>query len=389
MKNRFLLIGIITSVVLHLLLFAGAYRLDKAEMRERMRKVKLRMVERAREEKKKRQQVKQKQKKKKELKKPPTIEEQKKQLKKALEAKRKLEAIRDKLKEAEKKRQEKLKKKPDKKPEKKPPPKPVPPKPVEKPPVEKKVQEPPKNKKPRPKTSPEKRPETKKKRSKRVKKKSTTPKPDKPAPPTPELAGKKHGAAIDLDYAMDGGTNSGSKAGAAVNVQAGDGMDIPEEGYSDTVVDEMGEATDEAESGAEVDQEEDQEEAALRDETGALGPGDGPGGAGPARARKDPRARKVKTTSKHRVTRAAKMLKPPKVTYPEEIKALEIQGRVYLQVTVDLEGKVANVVLKKGLHPVLDAKALEAAWKLEFEPAMKDGEPVGVKITVPFLFVLE
>jgi len=58
-------------------------------------------------------------------------------------------------------------------------------------------------------------------------------------------------------------------------------------------------------------------------------------------------------------------------------------------VTVDKAGKVADVRLKKGLHPVLDKTAIEAAWKLEFEAAMKEGKPVGVKITVPFLFILE
>ncbi len=110
----------------------------------------------------------------------------------------------------------------------------------------------------------------------------------------------------------------------------------------------------------------------------------------PPAKRRDPRARPgLRSQSRHRIDRDATFKRNVAVVYPEEAKAMEIQGRVYLTVSVDPEGKVADVELKKGLHPVLDAAAIEAAWQMEFEPALREGTPVSTKLTVPFLFSLE
>jgi TonB family protein len=378
-KRSPLYIGIAISLALHGILILSASQLERPDVREQMRTVKLRMVKKAKEERDEAKEQKEIQEALKKLK----LDEKRKlkeatpeDLKKVKEAQEKLAELREKLAEAAKQRREELEKK---KPEPKPEPKPE---------VKPEVKPPPEEKKPA-----EKKPEQtkKKRRKKRSKSKQKAVKPaegEKPAPPTPEMAGAKKGAAIDLDYTMRGGTSSSDKGGSAVNVQAGDGMDIPEEGYNDnpdTALSEQPEPG--AEDGEEFQEEFQQpEEDALPDEDGKVGPGGGPI---KGRKKKDPRARKVKTTSKHRVTRDAKMTQPPPPKYPDELRVLEIQGRVYVLVTVDKDGKVADVTLKKGLHPKLDEVAIEAAWKLEFEPALKEGEPVGVKITVPFLFLLE
>lgn len=380
MKRAPLYIGIAISVALHGILMLSAAQLERPDVREQMRTVKLRMVKKAKEE---RDETKKKKEIQEALKKLEMDEKRKlkeaspEDLKKVKEAREKLAELRKKLAEEAKRRREELaKKKPEPKPE---------PKPEVKPPPEESKQ--PVEKKPEKAKSDKKR---RKKRSKKPEKKAVKPaEGEKPAPPTPDMAGARKGAAIDLDYTMKGGTSSADKGGSSVSVQVGDGMDVPEEGYNDDPATALSEQPEEGEGDGEEFQEEFQEpeEEALPDEDGRVGPGGGPI-AGKKR-KKDPRARKVKTTSKHRVTRDAKMTKRVTPKYPDEIKVLEIQGRVYVLVTVDKEGKVADVSLKKGLHPVLDKVAVETAWELEFEPAMREGEPVGVKITVPFLFVLE
>lgn len=80
-------------------------------------------------------------------------------------------------------------------------------------------------------------------------------------------------------------------------------------------------------------------------------------------------------------------MEPPE--YPEKARDLGIEGRVMLELTVDGEGKVIQVRIVQGLHPVLDAAAVEAAKKMRFLPGTVNGTPVTLKIPVPFKFVLD
>jgi TonB family protein len=57
-----------------------------------------------------------------------------------------------------------------------------------------------------------------------------------------------------------------------------------------------------------------------------------------------------------------------------------------LTLTVDHEGLPQNVQVKKSLYPSLDQSAIEAARKMRFEPAMKDGQPVSMFISVEMNF---
>ena len=219
------------------------------------------------------------------------------------------------------------------------------------------------------------------------------------APDPKDLEAKPtKGAPIDLDYTMSGGGE-----GKSVNVLPGDGTQYHETADEQKKRIEKAKKQQEqykeqqaAKKAAEIKKaEEDESDEGWTDadevaeEEGAEEGGDEGEKDGEPAPKADPRKRKVKTTAAYRVTRDAKVKKKVKVKYPDELRALEVQGRVYLQLTLDKEGKVANVVLKKGLHPVTDKLAVEAAWKLEFEPAMKKGKAVGVKIPYVFTFVME
>ena len=62
---------------------------------------------------------------------------------------------------------------------------------------------------------------------------------------------------------------------------------------------------------------------------------------------------------------------------------------VVLGLTVDHQGLPQNIQVRKSLYPSLDQSAIEAAQKMRFEPAMKNGEPVSMFITVEMNFMTE
>jgi TonB family protein len=62
---------------------------------------------------------------------------------------------------------------------------------------------------------------------------------------------------------------------------------------------------------------------------------------------------------------------------------------VLLIVTVGHDGLPQSITVKKSLFPSLDQSAIEAARKMRFEPAMKDGQPVSEVLLVEFFFSME
>ena len=77
--------------------------------------------------------------------------------------------------------------------------------------------------------------------------------------------------------------------------------------------------------------------------------------------------------------------------YPEEAKKAGIEGRVYTRFTITKEGKLTNVKLLRGVHPLLDEEAIRVIksaaqiWK----PGLNyKGEPIDVNYTFPVLFSL-
>jgi len=83
---------------------------------------------------------------------------------------------------------------------------------------------------------------------------------------------------------------------------------------------------------------------------------------------------------------------PPKVkkkvepTYPPEKLAKGEKAVVKLTLSVDATGKVVDAKVLESGGPEFDAAALEAAAKLEFEPATVDGKPIPAKIPYRFTF---
>ena len=77
--------------------------------------------------------------------------------------------------------------------------------------------------------------------------------------------------------------------------------------------------------------------------------------------------------------------------YPEEAKKEGIEGRVTIQFIITKEGKLANVKLLRGVHPLLDQEAIRAVESApqKWKPGLNyKGETIDVTYTFPVIFTL-
>ena len=77
-----------------------------------------------------------------------------------------------------------------------------------------------------------------------------------------------------------------------------------------------------------------------------------------------------------------------KARYTEEARQNKIQGRVLLSAIFTADGRVTNVRVVHGLPDGLTEKAIEAAQKIKFQPAMKGGAAVTVRGQLEYTFNL-
>ena len=77
------------------------------------------------------------------------------------------------------------------------------------------------------------------------------------------------------------------------------------------------------------------------------------------------------------------------LVYPEAAKRAGIQGRVMVSFTITESGKVDNVKVVNGVHPLLDAEAIRVVSRSpKWEPAQKLGSLVKTTYTFPVIFQL-
>ena len=79
------------------------------------------------------------------------------------------------------------------------------------------------------------------------------------------------------------------------------------------------------------------------------------------------------------------------LTYPEEAKNKGIEGRVIVQFVITEDGKLTNVKILRGVHPLLDKEAVRAiksapqAWK----PGKLGTKPIKCTYTFPVIFKIK
>jgi TonB family protein len=89
---------------------------------------------------------------------------------------------------------------------------------------------------------------------------------------------------------------------------------------------------------------------------------------------------------------APPVIVPPKLkvfaqaTYPQAALAQGLSGRVEIELVVGIDGTVSNAKIKTPAGQGFDEDALEAAQRLTFEPATRNGEPIAARIVFPYVF---
>jgi periplasmic protein TonB len=78
----------------------------------------------------------------------------------------------------------------------------------------------------------------------------------------------------------------------------------------------------------------------------------------------------------------------PDPQYTEEARSAKIEGTCILWLIVDQQGNPKDIRVIRGLGHGLDARAIEAVKQWRFHPALKDGQPVNVQISVQIGFHL-
>lgn len=79
------------------------------------------------------------------------------------------------------------------------------------------------------------------------------------------------------------------------------------------------------------------------------------------------------------------------LTYPAESKQRGIEGRVFVEFIVELDGTLSNYRVLRGISPACDEEAVRAvkAANLKWNPAKQRGMPVRSKFVMPVLFSLD
>jgi TonB family protein len=79
----------------------------------------------------------------------------------------------------------------------------------------------------------------------------------------------------------------------------------------------------------------------------------------------------------------------PKASYTEDARRNRIEGVVVLNVVFAPNGAINSISVVHGLPDGLTEKAIEAARKIRFQPAVNNGAPVSVRGDISFTFVLD
>ena len=84
----------------------------------------------------------------------------------------------------------------------------------------------------------------------------------------------------------------------------------------------------------------------------------------------------------------ARVLRKPEPSYTESARNAQVEGTVVLRAILAADGQIQNVLVLSRLPHGLTERAIEAARKIKFQPAVKDGRPVSVFVQIEYNFNL-
>ncbi|MFN2511002.1 MAG: energy transducer TonB [Pyrinomonadaceae bacterium] len=92
--------------------------------------------------------------------------------------------------------------------------------------------------------------------------------------------------------------------------------------------------------------------------------------------------------SSKEVDSRAVIITKPKPGYTRDARRMGVQGYVILRVGLSSNGKIDRVRVVRGLPGGLTENGIKAACKIEFKPALKEGQPVSQWLNVEYVFRL-
>ncbi len=87
-------------------------------------------------------------------------------------------------------------------------------------------------------------------------------------------------------------------------------------------------------------------------------------------------------------TMPAEITFKPRPVYTDEGRQLKIEGEVLLDVVFSASGQIRVVKVVHGLGHGLDESAIRAAEKIQFKPALRDGQPADFEAVLHIVFAL-
>lgn len=78
-----------------------------------------------------------------------------------------------------------------------------------------------------------------------------------------------------------------------------------------------------------------------------------------------------------------------KIKYPEIAKKAGVEGRVFVQFVVNVDGSVEDPVVVRGIGAGCDEEAVRAVAQAKFKPGRQRGKAVPVKMSLPITFKLK
>ncbi|MGA9472237.1 MAG: energy transducer TonB, partial [Terriglobales bacterium] len=99
-------------------------------------------------------------------------------------------------------------------------------------------------------------------------------------------------------------------------------------------------------------------------------------------------AAKVITAESKAKTIPAEITFKPRPIYTDEGRQMKVEGEVLLNVVFTANGQITIKGVVHGLGHGLDESAIRAAEKIQFKPALKDGQPTDFPAVLHILFQL-
>jgi len=77
------------------------------------------------------------------------------------------------------------------------------------------------------------------------------------------------------------------------------------------------------------------------------------------------------------------------IQYPHQAKEASIQGKVYIQFVVEIDGELTDIKIIRGVDSLLDTEVLKMVKLMpNWEPGIKNGKKVRAKQFLPVHFTL-